>query len=109
MTNIRKATTEDIKLIKELAWIAFPATYKDILTKEQIDYMMNWMYSPENLHKQMTEEGHIYYLAYVDNKAAGYVSIQKEKICFTCRKYMFCRNSRRNISGNNCSVRQRKL
>lgn len=26
----------------------------------------------------MTEEGHIYYLAYVDNRAAGYVSIQKE-------------------------------
>ena len=26
----------------------------------------------------MTEEGHIYYLAYSDNKPAGYVSIQKE-------------------------------
>ena len=49
MTDIRKATTEDINLINELAWIAFPATYKDILTKEQIDYMMDWMYSPENL------------------------------------------------------------
>ena len=78
MTDIRKATTEDIKLINELAWIAFPATYKDILTKEQIDYMMDWMYSPENLLKQMTEEGHIYYLAYSDNRPAGYVSIQKE-------------------------------
>lgn len=78
MTDIRKATTEDIKLINELAWIAFPATYKDILTKEQIDYMMDWMYSPENLLKQMSEEGHIYYLAYSDNRPAGYVSIQKE-------------------------------
>ena len=56
MTDIRKATTEDIKLINELAWIAFPATYKDILTKEQIDYMMDWMYSPENLLKQMTQQ-----------------------------------------------------
>ena len=77
MTNIRKATTEDIKLINELAWIAFPATYKDILTKEQIDYMMDWMYSPENLHKQMTEEGHIYYLAYVD-KATGFISYKSK-------------------------------
>ena len=41
MTDIRKATTEDIKLINELAWIAFPATYKDILTKEQIDYSIS--------------------------------------------------------------------
>lgn len=78
MTTIRKATTDDIGMINKLAWIAFPATYKDILSKEQIDYMMDWMYSPENILKQMTEEGHIYYLAYSDNKPAGYVSIQKE-------------------------------
>lgn len=78
MIRIRKATTEDIKLINELAWIAFPATYREILSKEQIDYMMDWMYSPENLMKQMTEEGHVYYIAYSDDKATGYVSIQKE-------------------------------
>ncbi|WP_300229144.1 GNAT family N-acetyltransferase [uncultured Bacteroides sp.] len=78
MVSIRKATTEDIPLINKLAWIAFPATYQDILTKEQIDYMMDWMYSPENLLKQMTEEGHVYYIAFTDNEPAGYVSIQKE-------------------------------
>ncbi len=78
MIRIRKATTEDIKLINELAWIAFPATYREILSKEQIEYMMDWMYSPENLMKQMTEEGHVYYIAYSEDKATGYVSIQKE-------------------------------
>ena len=56
MFTIRKATLEDIPLINKLAWEAFPATYKNILTPEQIDYMMDWMYSPENLHKQMTED-----------------------------------------------------
>ena len=25
--------------------------------------MMDWMYSPKNLRKQMEEEGHIYYIA----------------------------------------------
>lgn len=78
MFTIRKATTEDIPLINKLAWEIFPLTYKNILTKEQTEYMMDWMYSPENLRKQMEEEGHIYYIAYEECEAAGYVSIQPE-------------------------------
>ncbi len=78
MFTIRKADTSDIELINKLAWQIFPATYKDILTKEQSDYMMDWMYSPENIRKQMEEEGHIYYIAYEECEAAGYVSIQPE-------------------------------
>lgn len=79
MATVRKATTKDIELINKMAWITFPATYNEILSKEQIDYMMEWMYSPENLLKQMTEEGHIYYIAFNEKEEAmGYVSIQKE-------------------------------
>lgn len=78
MFTIRKATTADIPVINKLAWEIFPETYKNILTKEQTEYMMEWMYSPENLHKQMEEEGHIYYIAYEVCEPAGYVSIQQE-------------------------------
>lgn len=78
MFTIRKATTDDIPLINRMAQIVFPATYQEILSKEQLDYMMDWMYSPQNLHKQMEEEGHIYYIAYKGGEAAGYVSIQPE-------------------------------
>ena len=78
MFSIRKATTEDIPMIHDMAWIVFPHTYKEILTSEQIDYMMDWMYSITNLEKQMTEDGHIYYLALKENEPAGYLSIQPE-------------------------------
>ena len=78
MFTIQKATTNDIQLINEMAQIVFPATYQEILSKEQLDYMMDWMYSPKNLRKQIEEEGHIYYIAYKDGEAAGYVSIQPE-------------------------------
>ena len=78
MFTIKKATTNDIQLINEMAQIVFPATYREILSKEQLDYIMDWMYSPKNLRKQMEEEGHIYYIAYKDGEAAGYVSIQPE-------------------------------
>ena len=78
MFTIRKATTEDCALIRELAWQVFPETYKDILAPAQIDYMMEWMYSEENIRKQMEEEGHVYLLAYEECEAAGYVSVQPE-------------------------------
>ena len=78
MFTVRKATTDDIALINRMAQAVFPATYRDILSEEQLDYMMDWMYSPRNLHKQMEEEGHIYYIAYLGDEAAGYVSIQPE-------------------------------
>lgn len=90
MFTIKKATTNDIQLINEMAQIVFPATYREILSKEQLDYMMDWMYSPKNLRKQMEEEGHIYYIAYKDGEAAGYVSYSpKENIYFICRKSMY--------------------
>ena len=78
MFTIRKATTNDISLIHEMAWVVFPHTYKEILTSEQIEYMMEWMYSEKNLLKQMEVDGHIYYLAFKDDEPAGYLSIQSE-------------------------------
>ena len=78
MFTIRKATLEDITLIHQMAWVVFPHTYKTILTSEQIEYMMEWMYSEKNLLKQMQEDGHIYYLAMKGDEPAGYLSIQPE-------------------------------
>lgn len=78
MIHIRKASLEDLPLIHEMASVVFPHTYAKILSPEQLDYMMEWMYSIPNLQKQITEEKHIYYLAYEDNQPVGYVSIQPE-------------------------------
>lgn len=78
MIHIVKATTEDIPVIRQLAEQAFPDTYREILSPEQIDYMMEWMYSAESLVRQM-EEGHVFYIAYDgDGVPVGYVSIQPE-------------------------------
>ena len=78
MFTIRIATTADCALIQKLAQQIFPVTYKDILTPEQTDYMMEWMYSLDNIRKQMEEEGHVYFLAYEECEAAGYVSVQQQ-------------------------------
>jgi RsiW-degrading membrane proteinase PrsW (M82 family)/ribosomal protein S18 acetylase RimI-like enzyme len=57
MLTITKASPAEIELIRELSTDVWPATYGSILSQEQIDYMLEQMYSPQALEKQM-EEGH---------------------------------------------------
>lgn len=77
MFSIRKATTADSKLINYLASQIWENTYGHILTKEQLDYMFEMMYTPENILNQMTEKKHIYYIAFSDNEPCGYISIEQ--------------------------------
>jgi len=79
MFTLRKATPADIGIIRELAENTWFETYKEILTPEQIDYMFDMMYSVEALNRQMTEEGHHYYIAYCQGTPAGYVSVVQEE------------------------------
>ncbi len=75
--EFRKAALEDIAIIRSIAEVAFRETYKTILSAEQIDYMMKWMYSEESLRYQMGEKGHVYYLLSLDDTYAGYVSFER--------------------------------
>lgn len=87
MLTIRKATLDDCHLINELAAKVFPATYRELLSPEQLDYMFEWMYSPENISKQMTESGHVYFICCLDNEPCGYVSVeQQDKDLFHLQK-----------------------
>mgnify|MGYP002230489310 CR=1 FL=1 len=89
MLTIQKVTVADCELINKMAGEVFPATYKEILSPEQLDYMMDWMYAPENIRKQMEEEGHVYFIAYKEGKPCGYVSVQQqEKIFSTSKRFM---------------------
>ena len=75
-TTIRKATLNDIPIIRAMAEKVFPDTYQTIITREQCEYMMDMMYSEASLHRQMTVEHHTYLLLFVDDKPAGYASVQ---------------------------------
>lgn len=77
MISIRKATPNDIPLIRSLAEVVFPATYTPLLPEGQVEYMMQWMYSEESLRRQM-DEGHTYYIAAFDNVACGYLSVERQ-------------------------------
>lgn len=75
---IRAASVADIGLIGRLADVCFRHTYREILRAEQLEYMMDWMYSAESLRRQMTVDGHVYFIGEMDGEAVGYVSVQPE-------------------------------
>ena len=77
---IRSASLEDIPLIRELAGVTFPDTYREILSPEQMDYMMDWMYSAANLERQMTEQLHKYFIAEYGGIPCGYLSLNREGV-----------------------------
>ena len=74
MIEIVKATGEDLQTIHDMAQVVFRHTYRDILSPEQMEYMMDMMYSLPNLQKQL-EEGHHYYIAYIHENTAVYETI----------------------------------
>ena len=76
--EIIQATADDIPVIESMAGIAFRHTYRDILSTEQIEYMMEWMYSTASLEKQLLS-GHRFFIARYNNTPCGYMSIQKER------------------------------
>ena len=77
MLSIRRATEADCGLIRRLAGEVFPATYREILTPAQLDYMMEWMYSEESLQGQF-RAGHVWFIASSDGEPCGYVSVERQ-------------------------------
>ena len=77
MIRIEKAGYEQLQLVHDMAQVVFRRTYRDILSAEQMEYMMDWMYSMPNLEQQI-KEGHHYYVAYEEAVPCGYVSVQYE-------------------------------
>lgn len=78
MRTIRKATISDIHTIRTMANVTFRHTYREILTPQQMEYMMDWMYSEESLRRQMETQGHQFWVLSVWGEDVGYVSFNIE-------------------------------
>lgn len=70
---INKVGTESIALIQELTMQVWPQTYAASLSQEQIDYMLNMMYSTEALQQQMSNSSQ-FIIAYYDEQPVGFAS-----------------------------------
>jgi GNAT superfamily N-acetyltransferase len=87
--QIKKASKNDVPVIIELAKATWEPTYRGILSKAQIDFMFNEMYSSAALENQMNVLGHTFLLLYIQAKPAGYASYsakQEDKQVYKLQK-----------------------
>ncbi len=62
-------------VVREIAQITWPITYREILSSEQLDYMFEWMYNLETLQNQV-EEGQLFYVLKENGKPLGFIGIE---------------------------------
>ena len=74
MLTFEKALFSDIKIIQTLANKIWYACYKDILSTQQIEYMLNLMYSEKTIQDEMEGEG-LWELIWFDRQAIGFISV----------------------------------
>ena len=75
--TIRPAGFTDITTIQHLAAAVWPAAYRDILSSEQLAYMLNLFYSEEALEEQMNQKSHRFFLAEGLAGAVGFASFSR--------------------------------
>ena len=73
MLTVKKTGVIDIPLIRQLTFAIWPQTYSDIISKEQMDYMLDMMYNPTVLQKQM-EEDCTFIIVYEDKEPVAFAS-----------------------------------
>jgi ribosomal protein S18 acetylase RimI-like enzyme len=76
VTEIRMAMREDLWQVRELAMRIFPATYENIVSPEQVSYMMELFYTAESLQSQF-DSGQMFLIMYFKGEAVGYASYTK--------------------------------
>lgn len=72
---IRQLAKEELTKVQSIALRTWPSTFANILSTEQIEYMLNWMYSIEMLESQF-EKGHTFLLAEEDGKELGFAGFE---------------------------------
>lgn len=75
--SVRKADTNDIPTIQAIANATWPVAYGDILSQEQMSYMLDMMYSTESLGKQMLQNIQ-FFMAELDNQLIGFAAVGRE-------------------------------
>lgn len=74
MIEFPKADEKDIAVIQQLSREIWHAVYPSIVSVEQIEYMLDRMYSTAALTDQMQNQGHQFLIMKVDDDPVGFAS-----------------------------------
>ena len=78
MIKIVKANKDEAELIQQLAHAIWYPTYQEILSKRQIDFMLERMYSVEAIQASMALKS-AFYLLFDDVEAVGFIGIEPKE------------------------------
>ena len=73
-SNIRIASSNDFAAIRTVVNEVWPIVYRELISQEQIRYMLEMMYSDESLQKQIQEEGCTFLVYESDSSVLGFAS-----------------------------------
>lgn len=80
MIHIIKASPTDLPAIKDLAEKIWPYAYGEILSVDQLEYMLDKFYSVHSLATQINILQHEFFLAEINKEFVGFISIGKSEI-----------------------------
>ena len=73
--KIRQLSNAELSTVQSIAHRTWPSTFANILSSEQIDYMLNWMYDLSMLESQL-DKGHTFLLAEEEGKELGFAGFE---------------------------------
>lgn len=86
MITITEATPNDFRVIQEIAYKAWPVAYGEILSKNQIDFMLESMYAIEVLNANFNSKKHQFLLINELEKAVGFASFEHHYLNTNCTR-----------------------
>ena len=99
MICLRIADEKDLNTIAQLAEAIWNAHYIEIIGKQQVEYMLNKMYSHESLFEQWSDKKQVFYLIEDEAKNIGFIafSLTKENSYFIHKFYILPQKSNNGI------------
>ena len=73
--KIEKINSNEVVRIQKIAHVTWPTSYKGIISEEQINYMLEWMYNLETLANQ-AENGHFFFILTEKESDLGFISVE---------------------------------
>ena len=76
MVKFNKVELDDLLKIQKIAYETWPNTFGQIISKEQLSYMLDQIYNKHSLKDQIVNKGHDFILAEEDNHSFGFTSYE---------------------------------
>ena len=78
MLTIKPAGLTEVLLINELAHRIWPLAYETIISADQMEYMLDLIYSPSSLRKQIKNLRHKFVIVFNGKSPVGFASYSKK-------------------------------